>query len=72
MSTYVFGDSFIGPFKLIADKNIKIYKFKGATLKGLTKENNENRIKIEDVVTQANKKGVINCMIFIFLLTKLL
>ena len=27
MSTFIFGDSFIGPFTLIDDTNLKIYKF---------------------------------------------
>lgn len=37
MSTFIFGDSFVGPFTLLDDKNIHIYKFKGATMKGITK-----------------------------------
>lgn len=43
MSIHIFGDSFIGPFNLIDDNNIKIHKFKGATMKGLLNKNNENR-----------------------------
>ena len=49
-TTYIFGDSFIGPFKLVDDKNFKIYKFTGASMKGLTKEDNENRKKIINVI----------------------
>jgi hypothetical protein len=46
MTTLIFGDSFIGPFSLIKDNNLKLYKFKGATMKGLGKYDNENRKKI--------------------------
>ena len=63
MTTYIFGDSFIGPFKLIDNNNLHIYKFKGATMKGITKQDNENRIKILDII---NKNKNIKCMIFNF------
>ena len=63
MSTLIFGDSFIGPFKLIDDKNLFVYKFKGSTMKGLTKENNENRKKIIDTVNNNNN---IKCILFNF------
>ena len=63
MTSIIFGDSFIGPFKLLKDKKLKIYKFKGATLKGITKLENKNRKKIETVVSNSNN---IRCLIFIF------
>jgi hypothetical protein len=63
MSTFIFGDSFIGPFTLIDDTNLKIYKFKGATMKGITKEDNENRKKIIDVLNNSNN---IKCILFNF------
>ena len=41
------GDSFIGIFSLFSkDANIDVYKFKGATAKGLTKPLNETRLKL--------------------------
>lgn len=63
MTSIIFGDSFVGPFKLIKDKKLKIYKFKGATLKGLTKLENNNRKKIKSVVSSINN---IKCIIFNF------
>ena len=43
MSILVFGDSFIEPFKLVKDNNLKINSFHGASMKGLTKyENNSD------------------------------
>lgn len=46
MSTFIFGDSFVGAFKLIDDPNLRVFKFKGGALKGLLKDDNENRINI--------------------------
>ena len=64
MITLVFGDSFIGPLKLIKDNNLKIIKFQGATMKGITKTENTNRKKIIDIVNK--NKNKIKCMIFNF------
>lgn len=63
MSTYIFGDSFVGPFNLVDDKQIKINKFKGATMKGLLKDDNENRKKIIEIIKDAKNIG---CIIFNF------
>lgn len=63
MTTLIFGDSFIGPFSLIKDNNLKLYKFKGATMKGLGKCDNENRKKIINTI---NKNKNMNCIIFNF------
>ena len=63
MSILIFGDSFIGPFKLIKDKNIKIFKYKGATMKGITKINNENRL---DILNQIKNNKKPKCIIFNF------
>jgi hypothetical protein len=63
MSIYIFGDSFIGPFKLFQDNNLKIHKFTGATAKGLLKQNNPNRQKIISLLT--NNKDI-SCAIFNF------
>ncbi|WVR09385.1 hypothetical protein IAU60_006452 [Kwoniella sp. DSM 27419] len=41
-SLYIFGDSFVGPFKLLAEDNVKVQTFKGSSAKGL---NNPNSIK---------------------------
>ncbi|KAL1407447.1 hypothetical protein Q8F55_006880 [Vanrija albida] len=41
-SLYIFGDSFVGPFKLLADSHTKTQTFKGASAKGL---NNPKSIK---------------------------
>lgn len=63
MTTLVFGDSFIGPFTLIDDKNLKIFKYKGGTMKGITKEDNENR---KNIIKNVNKYNNIKCIIFNF------
>jgi hypothetical protein len=63
MNTLIFGDSFIGPFTLLDDNNIKIYKFKGATMRGITKETNETRKKI---ITLVNNNHNYKCIIFNF------
>ena len=63
MTTLIFGDSFIGNFTLVDDDNLKIHKFKDATMKGLGKPDNENRKKIIKI-TNKNKNNT--CMIFNF------
>ena len=63
MVSLYFGDSFIGIFKLIDDPNNHIHKYKGATMKGLLKEDNENRINI---IKTINSYKNINCCIFSF------
>jgi hypothetical protein len=63
MSVYIFGDSFVGPFKLLNNKNLKVFKYKGATIKGITKTNNENRLNIIKTLKKANN---IKCLIFNF------
>ena len=65
MSILVFGDSFIGAFNLVYDNNLKIHKFKGATMKGLGKIDNENRNKIITIVNK-NKNKNNKCLIFNF------
>lgn len=63
MTTYIFGDSFTGCFTLVKNPAIKIKKYKGATIKGLTKETNDNRKSIIDTIKNAKN---INCLIFNF------
>jgi hypothetical protein len=57
-----FGDSFIGIFKLLKDKDMIVYKYKGASLKGLIKKDNTNRKDIINIVNTNN----IDCCIFSF------
>ena len=61
----VFGDSFIGPLTMFNQPNWRIIKFKGATMKGLSKPTNENRLEIIKTIqkySNANKlAGVIFC-----------
>lgn len=62
MINAIFGDSFIGPFTLLKDKSLYIYKYKGASLKGITKDDNKNRKHIEFVLN----KYKYNCVLFNF------
>ena len=64
MINIVFGDSYVGPFKLLDDNNLKVYKFKGATMKGIGKKNNKNAITINNTVKK--NKNKINCLMFNF------
>ncbi|KAK6910925.1 hypothetical protein I204_03037 [Kwoniella mangroviensis CBS 8886] len=41
-SLYVYGDSFVGPFKLLREDSVRVQTFKGSSAKGL---NNPNSIK---------------------------
>jgi hypothetical protein len=63
MTTLIFGESFIGSFSLIKDNNLKLYKFKGATMKGLGKYDNKNRKKNNKFINSLNCN---NCNKIIF------
>ena len=43
---FIFGDSFAGIFTLLTNRNLKIYRYTGATMRGLSKSTNQNRKKI--------------------------
>lgn len=65
--TYIFGDSFAGIFTLLeSSANVKVVKFKGATMKGLSKEDNENRCLIQDVMKLIIDKTLQPLFIFTF------
>ena len=64
MATLLFGDSFIGPFSLFKNNDIKINWFSGATMKGLAKNDNKNIIKIKHNINKYNPN--IKCIIFSF------
>lgn len=65
MKNYCFGDSFIGIFKLV--DSCRVFKFKGATAKGLTKPNSENREKIINVIEGLDQRTRDNsCFLFQF------
>jgi len=63
MTTLIIGDSFVGPFNLIDDKNIYIYKFSGKSMKGIIKKEDKDREKIVNLVN--NNKNT-KCIIFNF------
>lgn len=60
----IFGDSFIGPFRLIKDKRYVITKFKGGTLKGIIKPSNPNHIKMKQIINKYRNN--IDGIIFFF------
>jgi hypothetical protein len=47
---YVFGDSFSRVFTLFKDSRMQVFSYKGATLKGITKNTNDNRLAIERAI----------------------
>jgi hypothetical protein len=61
MSIYIFGDSFTEPFSLVDNKNLHVITMKGSTIRGITKTNNKNRLKIINTLKRANN---IKCLIF--------
>lgn len=65
MKNYCFGDSFIGIFTLV--DNCRVFKFKGATAKGLARPDSVSRLKINDVISSLNlKTREESCFIFQF------
>jgi len=64
IKTYIFGDSFVGPFTLIKNNEVYVHKFKGATAKGLTKPSNENKKFIEDILLKRSDPP--KCIVFNF------
>eukprot|EP01084_Bolivina_argentea_P261836 442636_1 len=60
----IFGDSFVGPFTLIQHQFLKVYRFSGATLKGITKPDNKNRTFIVNELKKFNNQ--IKALIFVF------
>lgn len=64
--TLVFGDSFIGPLKLFKHPRWIFIKFKGGTMKGLTKPDNENRQIIANTIAKFERGNRLNAVIFCF------
>lgn len=64
--TLVFGDSFIGPLKLFKHPRWIFVKFKGGTMKGLTKPDNENRQIIANTIAKFKNSNRLNAVIFCF------
>jgi hypothetical protein len=64
--TLVFGDSFIGPLKLFKHPRLIFVKFKGGTMKGLTKPDSENRQVIANTITKFERSNRLNAVIFCF------
>lgn len=58
-----FGDSFSRIFTLIAHPEVGVKAFKGATAKGLTKEDNDNR---QDIVKALATRPNTQCSVFVF------
>ena len=64
---FVFGDSFAKFFTLVNKSVVSVYSFKGATLKGVIKPTNQNKISIENTISQAIKQNInITHIIFVF------
>lgn len=63
MSILIFGDSFIGPFTLLANSGMHRIKFAGATMKGIIRPDNPNNRTI--IRTLTGQKSI-KCVIFNF------
>lgn len=61
MSIYIFGDSFTELFSLVDNKNLNVITMKGSTIRGITKPDNKNRLKI---IKTLKKSKNIKCLIF--------
>lgn len=59
---HVFGDSFTFPFTLVDMGALKVHRFSGATASGVSKPENRNRRRIDDVLS----KGGAPCALFVF------
>lgn len=64
--TLVFGDSFIGPLRLFKHPRWIFVKFKGGTMKGVTKPDNENRLIIANTIAKFQRGNRLNAVIFCF------
>lgn len=64
--TLVFGDSFIGPLKIFKHPRWIFVKFKGGTMKGLTKPDSENRQIIANTIAKFERGNRLNAVIFCF------
>lgn len=64
--TLVFGDSFIGPLRLFKHPRWIFVKFKGGTMKGVTKPDNENILIIANTIAKFQRGNRLNAVIFCF------
>lgn len=64
--TLVFGDSFIGPLKLFKHPLWIFIKFKGGTMKGLTKPDSENCKIIANTIDKFKRADKLHAVIFCF------
>lgn len=62
----LFGDSFVGPFTLIDDDNLYIKKFKGKTIRGISKLDTEDYKILKNIIIDKQKDNKINNVIFMF------
>lgn len=62
----LFGDSFVGPFTLIDDDNLYIKKFKGKTIRGISKMDSEDYKILKNIIIDKQKDNKINNIIFMF------
>lgn len=62
----IFGDSFVGPFTLIDDDNLYIKKFKGKTIRGISKMDFEDYKILKNIIIDKQKNNKINYIIFMF------
>ena len=62
----IFGDSFVGLFTLINDDNLYIKKFKGKTIRGISKMDSEDYKILKNIIIDKQKDNKINNIIFMF------
>ena len=62
----IFGDSFIGPFTLLKDNLLYLKKFKGKTMRGISKINTSDYNLLINIINNKKKKIGINYIMFMF------
>lgn len=62
----IFGDSFIGPFSLLNDDKLIVKKFKGKTMRGISKINSDDYNILINILNKQKEINGINYVLFMF------
>lgn len=58
---YIFGDSYTGPFRYLSNKSIRVYKYKGKTMRGISKNDitNTEANNLKKIISEKKPSKVI-------------